>query len=94
MTATQSVQNFVYVERPIVAGVCPQCVKPIKHGNADAYDWAVWALTEGYQVETIYVLGGRSFEKVSSQFIHVCSQPAATEPNSLRNTSIGQLALL
>jgi hypothetical protein len=92
-TTITTTDSFVFAESPVISGVCAACGKSVKQ-TIDDNDQPI-DLEIGYRIRTIlFSPGGRTFEKVPSQFLHVCSEAVARKSDSLRNTSIGQLALL
>lgn len=89
----QASQSCIWVENPTLSANCPICGVGVK-SSIDKKDSPVF-LSIPYRIRTIEIIpGGRSFEKVDSTFIHVCPQPVATEPDSLRSASVGVAALL
>lgn len=93
MNTTQQTESFIWVENPPLTTTCGVCGKSVKHSIDDA-DAPVF-LNFPYRKITIKIFeGGRTFEKVSTEFVHACSQPVAAPPNGLGCFPLGELALL
>lgn len=93
-TTTTTVESFIFAEMPVISGVCAACGRSVKQTITDGN--RPIDLEIGYRIRTIFFSpGGRSFEKIDSQFLHVCSRAVvATEPLSLGCAADAELALL
>ena len=81
-----SISSSVFLERPVIASVCTRCLAKIRIGNADAYPLAFWKVVEGYKIQSIELIEGKSYEKVDSKFLHKCLQPVPqSAADSLRS---------
>ena len=63
-------EGFLFVEQPLVTSLCPFCQQTIKTGLSPINDLV--SLKCGYQISTIRILKGRSFEKVRIGYQHNC----------------------
>ena len=87
-------ESFIFAESPALTGQCAICQKSVKQTIDDADRFL--QLEIGYKIRTIKIYpGGRTFEKVSSDYLHVCPQSfTEAQQNSFRGASLGEPALL
>jgi len=92
-TTSNPSESFIFSESPALTGQCAVCRKSVKQSIDDA-DNPI-QLEIGYKIRTIKIHpGGRTFERVSSDYLHVCQQPLTeTQQNSFRGASLGEPAL-
>lgn len=77
----QQAESFIWAENPTISSHCPQCGAFVKH-SIDDNDQPLF-LSVPYRISTIKIFdGGRTYEKVDRSYLHVCTQPVATAPNS------------
>ena len=93
-TTPDLVESFIFSESPSLIAPCATCGKSVKQSIGD--DDQFLQLEIGYKIRTIKIYpGGRTFEKVSTSYLHVCPQPLTeAQSDSLRGASLGEPALL
>ena len=68
-------ESCVFVEQPLLSARCADCKKTVKTGDSPTGEKVF--LNIPYQIRSVNITDGRSFEKVSTYFRHNCEMAVA-----------------
>lgn len=85
-------ESFIFAESPQLKGKCAICGESVKQTVNKNYEPLQVVLN--YKPRTIEIDGGRTFEKISEKYLHVCPKPfTEAQSDSFRGASLGEPAL-